>query len=117
MSALYRGISPLDYDAEKAGMEYDTEKAETLTLCDVSGMLLDYKESDYSSSASSSASSDTESVGGEGEEIEVSSLHRGSVGGHVPMTLAPPEPMHTHFRRASADVPMPVSVVDGADIL
>ncbi|KAJ7859225.1 hypothetical protein B0H13DRAFT_2672351 [Mycena leptocephala] len=24
------------------------------------------------------------------------------------MTLAPPEPMHTHFRRASADVPMPV---------
>jgi hypothetical protein len=42
----------------------------------------------------------------------VSSFHRASV--HIP-TL--PEPAHTHARRASADVPMPVPVVDAADIV
>jgi hypothetical protein len=85
-------------------------------LGDVSGILLDYKVSDYpsslssSSSASSSALSDTESVGEEEEgEIEVSSLHRASV--HIPI---PPEP--AHMRRSSAlDGPMPV--VDAADIV
>jgi hypothetical protein len=41
MSASYGGISPLDYDAEKAG---------TLMLGDVSGMLPDYEESNCSSS-------------------------------------------------------------------
>jgi hypothetical protein len=63
-------------------------RGEKLTLGDVSRMLLDYKESDYSSSTTSSASSDTESVGeeeGEGKgEIEVLSLHRASV--HIPTT-------------------------------
>jgi hypothetical protein len=110
MSASYGGISRLEYDVEKVG---------TLTLGDVSGMLPDYRGSDCCSSAPSSvSSSDTESVGGEEErEIEVSSLHRVSVHIPIPTTLAPPEPAHTHIRRASADVPMPVSVVDAADII
>jgi hypothetical protein len=112
MSASYGGISPLEYDADKARVlgegEYDPEKAGSLTLGDVSGMLPDYKESDYSSSA---PSSDTESVHSAGEEIEVSSLHRASV--HI--TLSPPEPAHVRRASASADVPMPV--VDAADIV
>ncbi|KAJ7883809.1 pheromone A receptor-domain-containing protein [Mycena leptocephala] len=115
MSASYGGISPLEYDAEKTRMlgagEHDG--GEKLTLGDVSGMLPDYKVSDYSSSASSlvSSASDTESVGGEqGEaEIEVSSLHRASV--HIP---TPPEPAHAR-RSSGPDVPMPV--VDAADIV
>ncbi|KAJ7869827.1 pheromone A receptor-domain-containing protein [Mycena leptocephala] len=82
MSASYRGISPLENDAEKvlafgedgAGREKGTL---TLTLSDVSGMLPDYKASDYSSSpTSSSVLSDTETVHSAGEEIEVSFLHR-----------------------------------------
>ncbi|KAJ7854238.1 hypothetical protein B0H13DRAFT_2358583 [Mycena leptocephala] len=72
-------------------------------------------EVNYSSSPSSasSASSDTESVGGEDGEIEVSSLHRASV--HIPTTLTPLEPVHV--QRPSADVPMPVVVRDAADIV
>jgi hypothetical protein len=66
MSPLYGGISPLNYDAEESGMEYDAEKAGTLTLGDMSGMLPGYKESDYSLSA---PSSDTESVQSAGAEI------------------------------------------------
>jgi hypothetical protein len=86
-------------------MEYDAEKAGTLTLGDVSGMLLDYEVSDYSSSPTSSlASLDTESVGGEREEIEVSSLHRVSM--HIP-TPTPPEPAHT----------WPASVRNAGDIV
>ncbi|KAJ7930459.1 pheromone A receptor-domain-containing protein [Mycena leptocephala] len=113
MSASYGGISPLEYDADKARVlgegEYDPEKAHGLTLGDVSRMLPDYKESDYSSSA---PSSDTESVhGSDAEEIEVSSLHRASV--HI--TLSPPEP--AHVRRASASVDVPMPVVDAADIV
>jgi hypothetical protein len=64
MSASYGSISPLEYDAEKALTLGDGD-AHALTLGDVSGMLPDDKESDYSSFAPSSASSDTESVGGE----------------------------------------------------
>ncbi|KAJ7930473.1 pheromone A receptor-domain-containing protein [Mycena leptocephala] len=80
--------------------------AHALTLGDVSRMLPDYKESDYSSAPSS----DTESVHSDAEEIEVSSLHRASV--HI--TLSPPEP--AHVRRSSVpDGPMPV--VDAADIV
>ncbi|KAJ7822241.1 pheromone B alpha 1 receptor [Mycena leptocephala] len=98
MSASYGGISPLEYE----------EKAHGLSLGDVSGMLPDYKESDYSSSA---PSSDTESVhGSDAEEIEVSSLHRASV--HI--TLSPPEPAHVR-RSGVPDGPMPV--VDAADIV
>ncbi|KAJ7828607.1 hypothetical protein B0H13DRAFT_2680090 [Mycena leptocephala] len=86
-----------------SGMEYDAEKAGTLTLADVGGMLPDYKTSDYSSSpTSSSASSDTESVHSAREEIEVSSLHRASV--HIPGLL---EPAHTR----------PVSVRNAGDIV
>ncbi|KAJ7822244.1 pheromone A receptor-domain-containing protein [Mycena leptocephala] len=111
MSASYGGISPLEYDADKARVlgegEYDPEKAHGLTLGDVSGMLPDYKESDYSSSA---PSSDTESVHSDAEEIEVSSLHRASV--HI--TLSPPEPAHVR-RSGVPDGPMPV--VDAADIV
>jgi hypothetical protein len=82
-------VSPLEYDAEKAG---------TVTLGDVSRML-----PDYSSSAPSSSSSDTESVGGEeGEEIEVSSLHRASV-----QIFSLLEPAHTR----------PASVRDAGDIV
>ncbi|KAJ7853001.1 hypothetical protein B0H13DRAFT_2359232 [Mycena leptocephala] len=106
MSASYGGISPLEYDAEKAQ-----------TLGDVSGMSPDYKESGYSSfpSSASSAPSDTESIHSAGEEIEVSPLRCASV--HIPptTTLTPPEPAHTHVRRASADVPMPD--MDAADIV
>jgi hypothetical protein len=94
MSASYGGISLLEYDTEKVCMlgadEYDG--GEKLTLGDVSGMLPDYKVSDYSSSpTSSSASSDTESVGGEEGEAEiVSPLHRASIHIPVPTTTTPP---------------------------
>jgi hypothetical protein len=103
-------VSLLEYDAKKARAlaagEYDG--GEELMLGDVSAMLLDYEESDYSSSpTSSSASSDTESVHSAGEEIEVSPLHRASV--HVPtmLTLTLPEPAHMR----------PVSVRDAGDIV
>ncbi|KAJ7840635.1 pheromone A receptor-domain-containing protein [Mycena leptocephala] len=116
-SALYGGISPLRYDAEKAETLEDGD-AHALTLGDVSGMLPDYKESDCSSSAPSSSSSapsassvHSEEEEGEAEEIEVSYLHRASV--HI--TLCPPEP--AHVRRPSADVPMPVVVRDVANIV
>ncbi|KAJ7861348.1 pheromone A receptor-domain-containing protein [Mycena leptocephala] len=122
LSASYGGISPLDYDVEKAlafGEDGAGREKGTLMLGDVSGMLPEYKVGDYSSSpTSSSASSDTESVGGKGEEeaeIEVLYLHRASVHIPIPTTLAPAEPAHMHIQRASADVP--VLVVDTADIV
>jgi hypothetical protein len=71
MSASYGGFSPLEYDAEKAlayGEDGAGREKGMLTLGDASGMLPDYKASDYLSSlTSSSASSDTESVGEEEE--------------------------------------------------
>jgi hypothetical protein len=107
MSASYGGISPLEYEDKEKALTLGDGDAHALTLGDVSGMLPDYKESDYSSSA---PSSDTEGVHSAGEEIEVPSLHRASV--HI--TLSPPEP--AHVRRSSVpDGPMPV--VDAADIV
>ncbi|KAJ7870699.1 pheromone A receptor-domain-containing protein [Mycena leptocephala] len=74
MSASYGGISPLEYDAEKA-LAFGED--------DVRGMLPDYDESSCSSSPSSACSdsaSSASSVHGEEEgkeeaEIEASSLH------------------------------------------
>ncbi|KAJ7819152.1 pheromone A receptor-domain-containing protein [Mycena leptocephala] len=109
----YGGISPLECEDKENALTLGDGDARALTLGDVSGMLPDDKESDYSSppSSASSASSDTESMGGEEAEIEVSSLHCLSV--HIPTTLSLPD--LAPVRRASADVPMPV--VDAADIV
>ncbi|KAJ7930464.1 hypothetical protein B0H13DRAFT_2309424 [Mycena leptocephala] len=107
MSASYGGISPLEYEDKEKALTLGDGDARVLSLGDVSDMLPDCNESDYSSSA---PSSDTESVHSAREEIEVSSLHRASV--HI--TLSPPEP--AHVRRSSVpDGPMPV--VDAADIV
>ncbi|KAJ7931933.1 hypothetical protein B0H13DRAFT_2651123 [Mycena leptocephala] len=86
MPALYRSISPLEYEDKEKVLTLGEGDAHALSLADVGGMLPDYN--DYSSSAPSS-SSDMDSVGGEGEEadIEVSSLHRTSV--HIPSLLEP----------------------------
>jgi hypothetical protein len=98
MSALYGSISPLEYEDKEKVLTLGHGDAHALTLDDVSGMLPDYKESDHSSFSLSSASSasDTESVGGEEEvgeeegEIEVSSLHRASVGVQIPIPTTRP---------------------------
>jgi hypothetical protein len=95
-------------------------RGEKLILGDVSGMLLDYKESNYSSSITSSALSDTENMGeeeGKGKEklrfifapCECAHPH------HHPHRPMLPEPAHTWS--SVVDMPMPVVVRDVADIV
>ncbi|KAJ7823915.1 hypothetical protein B0H13DRAFT_2375795 [Mycena leptocephala] len=110
MSASYGGVSLLEYDAKKARAlaagEYDG--GEELMLGDVSAMLLDYEESDYSSSV---PSSDTESVGGE------EGRRRSRCYLCTARAWACTSPRRCPRWRTSTDVPMPVVVRDAADIV
>ncbi|KAJ7809993.1 pheromone B alpha 1 receptor [Mycena olivaceomarginata] len=121
-SDINSSISPVDSMGgvldSMGALEYDKEKSfGAMSFGDVSGMLPDYKESDYSSAPSSGASASSASrphtpapapSSGVEDDIEVSSLHRASV--HV----SEPAPAFLHPRHAP-DVPMPVH--DAADIV
>ncbi|KAJ7691152.1 pheromone A receptor-domain-containing protein [Mycena rosella] len=113
-SDMSASFGALDYvDKEKS--LHGAASFGALSLGDVSGMLPDYKEEDYSdpSSGSSSASSagtpsrtHTPTPPAAEDEIEISSLHRSSV------YIAPPAPAHI---ASSPAEPLPIH--DAADIV